>query len=186
MQSIAIVGLAPSRERAPCADKDTQIWTIGDGVLYLPRTDAVFEMHTPEAVRSAGGLVGCNGWRKERYGEYVDWLSANKEIPVWAQERFGQWPMSLAYPSELIERFNGYFTSTVCYMLALAIDHKPRQISLYGVECRGQLDYTKLRYAIEFYCGVAVGRGINLVIDKDSLLLRADGLYGFEGTQKAA
>lgn len=146
----------------------------------------VFQMHAPPI------------WKSDNSGRHpghFNWLKKTN-IPVWMQEHFEDVPASRKYPLEeitaallpnltrndgdLYESAAPYFTSTTAYMLALAIYQGYQQIYLYGIEMASDTEYVRQRDGVTFWIGVAIGRGINVVLQKKSLLM-AGPLYGYTG-----
>lgn len=91
------------------------------------------------------------------------------------------------YPiKEIYEEFGMlFFLNTMSYMLALAITEKPEYISLYGVDMRpdsGMEHHQNEKGCVEFWLGVAIGRGIKIRTLGESSLLRrqtTSNSYGY-------
>lgn len=122
---IAILGSAPSSlHKAPFGDMSWKIWACSPGAYpRLTRIDEFFEVHRWEP-----GVVGKPETQKPWFSpEYVQWL---KTVPptVWvsdpdALKDIGA-PRAKPLPwMDLCEKYGHYvWTSTVSYMLAMAID----------------------------------------------------------------
>ena len=81
----------------------------------------------------------------------------------------------------LMERFDtDYFGSSTDYLIASAIFDNYTEIYLYGVTMDDLLDHYPKKCATDFWCGVAIGRGIKVVVHGNSTVMTtADGLtYG--------
>ena len=172
-KKIAIVGKAPSSlALAPYSDESWQIWTLSDLVLckQAPRYDVHFELHETKL------LVGP---RKP----YVDWLgSIEKPLIVRAVDEHV--PNGIAYPmDEIVAKFGGYFTNTVSWMIALAIDINPDEIGVWGVDMACTEEYRAQRPSCEYFLGIAAGRGIKVTVPQECDLLKCFGLYGFDPKQ---
>ena len=94
-----------------------------------------------------------------------------------------------SYPlQEIIDRFGtDYFTSTVAYALAWAINQRYDTIDLYGVPMEHHTEYHAQKPCVEFWVGVAKGAGITVNIhDEYTTLLKSDDgkLYGYGTDQK--
>jgi hypothetical protein len=89
---------------------------------------------------------------------------------------------SSAYPIEKITaRFGQYFTSTVSYMIALAIAEGAKGIGLFGVNMSTDEEYVNQKSCCEYLVGFARGMGIDVLIaDGSPLLQESKGLYGYE------
>jgi len=176
-KKIAIVGKAPSSlGLAPYNDESWQIWTLSDLVLckQSPRFDVQFELHTTD-------LLG--GPRKP----YLDWLASVADKPVIVREANGDIPLGIPYPKdEIVAKYGGYFTNTVSWMIALAIEMQPDEIGIWGVDMAAigpEAEYGHQRPSCEYFLGVAVGRGIKVFTPPQCDLLKCAGLYGFDARQ---
>jgi hypothetical protein len=77
-------------------------------------------------------------------------------------------------------QFGDYFTNSISYMLAMAIDEGYQVIHVYGVDMAQDTEYGTQRPSCEFFLGVAVGRGIQIYVPKTSDLLKVRWMYGYE------
>ena len=84
------------------------------------------------------------------------------------------------YPFELISRFYGtdYFGSSTDWLIAHAIrqlefmsQHPAMEIHLYGVSMDDKGDHYERRCCTDFWCGVAIGRGIKVVVRGNSTVM---------------
>jgi hypothetical protein len=173
---VAIVGKAPSSMLlAPYADESWQIWSLGDGqyTKALPRWSVWFELHELND--------GKTRWAKE----YWDWLSTDHGKPVYVQGGHPDLPHATPYPiREIVEEFGTYFTSSIAWMIALAIRQGAKQIGLWGVDMATDTEYAHQRACCEFMLGVAFGRGIDVLVPDQSPLCKTIGMYAFDPTWK--
>src|SRR5690606_41276724 len=104
------------------------------------------------------------------------------------QKRFRDIPASVPYPLErAIQEFGRCFTSTVSYMIALAIMEGCTHLGLWGIDLTDQEEYLYQRPAVEYLLGVAAARGIAVVMPPSCTLTvplpprpaSAKVLYGF-------
>jgi hypothetical protein len=72
-----------------------------------------------------------------------------------------------------------YFVSSIDYMSALAVYEGFDRIEYYGVELREKTEWAMQKSGATFWAGVAMGRGIEVVIPTNSVLIKAP-LYGIE------
>ena len=98
------------------------------------------------------------------------------------------------YPlQQMIEYFQtSFFSNSLCYMLAYAIFKGYSEINMWGcnmkVSDEGAVDYYVPEHpGVEFWCGMAKGRGIKLTIHGDSALMKVPKgtLYGYDIKQEA-
>jgi hypothetical protein len=92
------------------------------------------------------------------------------------------------YPiDDIIGHFGtDYFTNTVDYALALAIYRGYRAIDMYGVNMATFGEYAYQKPGVEFWTGMAMGRGIKVNVHGSlSVILKSrDGLlYGYDRRQ---
>ncbi|MFA5234969.1 MAG: hypothetical protein WC390_11275 [Sulfurimonas sp.] len=172
-KNIAIVGKAPSSlGLAPYGDKSWQIWTLSDLVLckQSPRYDVQFELHKIDQI---------TGPRQP----FRDWLG-RVEKPLFVREATPDLPNATPYPKDMIvAKYGHYFTNTVSWMIALAIEMKPERIGVWGVDMACNDEYGHQRPSCEYFLGMARGLGIEVVIPPQADLLKTSGLYGFDTWQ---
>jgi len=112
--------------------------------------------------------------------EHLAWLRA-QHIPLYMADAYLDIPAAVRFPRErLMEKFGRYFTSSMAWMLALAIDEGYQRIRLYGMDLMGDSEYEVQRSCIEYLIGLARGLGREVWLPPQCALLRASHLYGFE------
>lgn len=166
---IAIVGTAPSSRRDAPYNSDWKIWSLGGNFKDISSWDRWFELHSPDVLKSAN--IPDEMWRfLERAGDKLYTGFYHKNLPS-AQR----------YPIDSItQKYGRYFTSSIAYMIALAIDEGATDIGLWGVDMAAEDEYSHQRSCCEHYLGIARGAGINVSVAKESPLLRAERMYAFE------
>jgi hypothetical protein len=171
MQNIAILGSAPSsRGLAPFDDPSWDIWscspTNAEGAL--PRVDTVFELHSQEWLL-----------RQPEYKSYNDWLA--QQPTVYMLARHPRWPRAAAYPAaEMFKRYKvSFFSSTIAYMLALAIDLKPKMIGLWGIDMSANDEYGRQRIGCHYFIEKAEQAGIKVIAPLESDILHDIPPYGY-------
>jgi len=167
-KKIALLGTAPSSmELAPFGDPSWEIWGCSPGTMHMPRIDAHFEVHR----YVPGGASFPH--------EYIAWLKT-LECPVWMTLPIEDIPACELLPwEELVAKYGKYFfTSSLSWMLAMAIEMNPTEISLYGVDMAAQTEYQAQKMGCQFFCSLAVAKGIKVSVPPESDLLRPNPLYG--------
>jgi len=193
MKSVAIVGFASSsRHLAPVNDDRFEIWTMNHAPLtWIPKWHVLFEMHPLEHLRK----ITAHGTDP---GAYLDWLRKQpgpddpKHCPIYMLDRVEEFPASVAFPraeinawlAERCGRRDGYFaadyyTSTISYMLALAIMQMRPEIHLYGIDLLQDDEYIYQRAGAEYLIGLARGMGLEVYIPPQSALCSAGYTYGY-------
>ena len=167
---IALLGTAPSSKLlAPFNDPSWEIWAVGPANMDLPRFDVFFEIHGMDTEL-----------RDPKYADFVKWLK--QQPKVYMQEaRPDEYPGSVKYPfDEMREKFGRFFwTSSLSYMLALAIDKKPEAIGLFGVDMSAHEEYGYQRPGCHYFIHEAEKAGIDLVVPFESDILFPHPPYGF-------
>ena len=148
-----IVGLGPSHDNVPWEEKTWGLpWDA-----WAPRYDLLFEMHDRILFESRGK-------------KYMDRLRES-DVPIVMQKKHEDIPKSISYPLDTVNSIVGdYYGSSVAYMVALAIMRKEDRIILYGVDLSD--DYDHQRPNLEYLIGFARGKGIEVEVPEESLLLK--------------
>lgn len=169
MTKIALVGSAPSsRNLAPFNDPSWEIWTCSPSNIDLPRSEAFFEIHAMDTMVRDPALT-----------VFLAWL--RKHPKLYLQKPHPQFPNALAYPKdEMVAKYGPYFfTSSLSYMFALAIEQKPTHIGMWGVDMTAGEEYAYQRPGCQFFIQKARDLGIEVVIPFESDVAAPAPQYGF-------
>lgn len=182
MSKIALIGLSPStHDLAPWGDEGFELWGMPwdrEGWVSL---DRFFEMHSRETIEMRPHDL--------RRLQEIDWG------PVYMQQAHGDIPCSEPFPFYDVNRdvFAGFpraawghrrqedwYACTISYMLTLAIHQSSRGdvIGLWGVDVNEDSEYAHQRSCLEFLIGLAIGRGIEVIIPEGPTAL---GQFGDDG-----
>lgn len=177
LDKIIILAQGPSWYQCPAkAPKGAEIW--GSNVIYRdhPYQDRLFFAHDIRynMLNDDADLVNnLNRLGVPIYtiGVYKV-LKKNKQMPI----------------LEIMEEFKiGFFLNVIAYMLATAILQRPKSIDLYGVDMRpdaGGETYTNEKGSVEFWCGMAMGRGIPIKNTKESYVMKTKQEGSFPNLKK--
>jgi len=184
-EKVAIIAMGPSRALAPYEDPSFDFWGLNAFHRVEPAVvgffTAWFQIHQPG---SDEGHIDDP--------DHIMWLKEVHHFPIYMVEKFDEYPSSVAYPFDDAVKELGpldpkgaarpYFTNSVDYMVALAIMQNYKEIRMFGTDfvADGDDDYLKRRQSLEYYCGIARGRGIKVVIPRTCALLKAEYVYGFQ------
>ena len=160
-EKIAIVGWSVTRASAPYGDEDWDIWVMNRNLLNYPRHTLHFDVHDTYNIPL----------------EYAKYISENKEKSVLTgtDPRFNE---ATIYPKDLIiEKYGDFFTNSMSWMIAYAIEQNPTDIGIYGVDCMAKEEYSEQRPSIMYMLGIARGKGINLHFPGGCKLFRKEKLY---------
>lgn len=169
LRKIALIGSAPTVDLAPWYDPSWEIWAHATVHPFCKRVDRFFDLHPWEWI-SGKPVPG-----------YLEWLKTCK-TPVYMQRKMKDVPASVRFPRErLLAEFPRYFTSHAAWMIALALTEGVTHLGFYGIHYALDEEHKKQRAGCEFWMGIAVGKGVQIVNPPGSPLLREPTwLYGYE------
>jgi len=199
-KKIAICGFAASsRMLAPFDDSEWEIWILNQLNRHVPRATRHWDIHS--------------NWMSENVeGTDHPGYLAECGIPVYMTKTEPSIPTSIRYPIErVIEKVAGidYFTSTVAFMLGLAIlnideqverelngspvperfsdareavaaAYQQHSIGIYGIDLIVGTEYDFQKSCVEYMLGLANARGITIVLPPQCALLKQRWRYGYE------
>lgn len=166
-RKIAIYGTTPSRMQGPINDKEWQTWTIGPGGKNAHRWDRLFEVHS--------------AWN-DSFNDYMKELrKVRPPKQIVTMMPLPKCPANVIYPRQrIIDKFGGrrmWFSSSISWCLALAIDERPTDIGLWGIDLESGEEYTSQFVGCAHFLDVARVMGINVHMPKDCGLLRDPAPY---------
>jgi hypothetical protein len=142
------------------------------------RSDVWFEVHRWEPPALGDPRNPANKpWFSPEYTRFLELF----EGPVYMSAPVPTVGNCVVYPfDEMNAEFGPYFwTSTMAYMLALAIKVRPRAIGLWGVDMAHGTEYVFQRPACQHFLGIAASLGIQIVLPPESDLEQPHTPYGF-------
>jgi hypothetical protein len=167
---IAILGTAPSsRMLAPFHDTDWQVWATGPANRSaLPRIDTWFELHPIDWFEA-----------QPKMAEYLAWMAMQPEL--YLQKPDDNYDNGIVYPKDAMLAKYGefFFTSSIAWMLALAIEQQPEEIGLWGVDMAADDEYSGQKSGCHFFIQQARQAGIKVTVPDTSDLLASGGVYGY-------
>lgn len=186
LKKIAILGSAPSSvSLAPFADTSWQIWACSPGCYPVAkRVDRWVELHRWEPGQP---------WFSVEYIKFM----ANLSGPVYMIEPVAEIPNSVMYPlDQVMNHVYGYmvdlkgvwrekrfdrsdFSSSIAWMIALAIVEGADEIGLWGVDMSACEEWAFQRSGCQSLIDAAKSVGITVRVPCESDLLRPPPLYGF-------
>lgn len=190
MKKILLCGLAPGWEDYP-KDYDGEVWGINMGAVLMERIDKLF-LADPLSEKTSikdGYYTAAYGEKRGQKipiteDEYKNIIIA-KNLPFISCHPY-ELPTYEAYPlKEIVNEFGvAYFANVISYALAYAIYRGAAEIEIWGVRQGLLTEYAFHKGSVEFWLGVALGRGIDIKIVGDSHLLNtiSGKLYGYQKT----
>lgn len=176
---IALIGSAPSSVHlAPYKDMSWAVWAVSPACYpVVPRSEVWFETHrfAPAPPGPDRNAPGTKPWFSP---EFTAFLAAHPL--VFMNEKHPSIPNSerLIF-EELVAKYGPYhFTSTVAWMLAMAIELKPKTIGLWGIDMSAHEEHAYQRPGCQHFLGLAMQLGINVVLPPESDLMQPGPSYG--------
>lgn len=173
LKTIHIVGKGGSWCKAPSVffrdhGKDEEVWGVNNIFMTHRNCDRIFLMHDP---RQELVFEDRNFFERVR----------NYSVPIYTNRKYDVLgPKNEAYPVEFVTLSFPiqYYTNVVCWMLALAILLEPREIKLWGVEMAIAEEYANERGGVEFWIGIAIGRGIHVQLSPNTAVCTTESKWG--------
>jgi hypothetical protein len=171
---VAICGFAsPTKDQAPFNDPSWSVWGLNQLYRHIPRADRWFEIHANWNEHVVEGT------------DHQKWL-AEAPIPIYMVDRVTTIPNSVRFPIErAMQGHFDYFTSTVAFALALAIQEGFKEIGLWGIDLVASGEYAYQRPCAEFWIGVAHAKGIVITLPKETALCSQTHRYGYQVEPKS-
>lgn len=165
---IAILGTGPSVKDAPLHDKSWEIWAI-PGLYNKCDPHRCYEVHSAKTLNSLS-------YSKEK----IDWMLSLKDrlyVHPTLQKCF---PEAKIFDFEKhINEHGPYFTSSISWMLAEAIEQSPEKIGIWGVTLSSESEYAHQKPSCAALMGYARCKGIKIET-ANSELLSAPYIYGYQ------
>jgi hypothetical protein len=152
---------------APFANTEWEIWACSPGTLSAPRADRRYEVHRWEPGQE---------WFSEGY------VKALKEFkgPVKMFQQVPEIPNCeiIDWRAKVLKYSPYFFTSTLAWMMADALDEGFKRIALYGVDMGSTTEYHDQRMALHYFGMIAAQMGVEVGTPPESDLFRPAPLYG--------
>lgn len=176
---IAIVGSAPaSVQLAPYRDMSWAIWGVSPGAYgAAARKDVWFELHRWEPQEPGFPAdPHAKGWFSPEYVRFIELFPG----PVFMSQPIPSVANCVLYPYQsMIAKYGPYhFQSTMSWMLAYAIEQRPKAIGLWGVDCAAPEEWAHQRPGVQHFLGLAKSLGIEVYLPLESDLLQPSTMYG--------
>jgi len=165
LDKIIILAQGPSWYQCPeKVPSNTEVWGCNTIYRDYPNVDRIFFAHD------------ARGHFLEDDAHLFENLNA-LDIPVHTMSLFKPLKKNALIPvMDILQEFNvGFFLNVIAYMTATAIMQKPKCIEYFGVDMRpdaGGETYGNEKGSVEFWVGVALGRGIEFKNTLESYVLK--------------
>lgn len=194
-KTVALVGLAPtSCSLAPYDDERVEIWALNESHSYLDswlkRWDRWFQIHSKKSWSRNVAKRGIKGHKDWLLAEHLDDDGGLK--PIYMQHFYPEVPNCVEYPLRDVvhsvfknlkrgvrsEKWKSkYFSSTLAYMMGVAVLEDFDRIEIYGVEMSDAIEYRDQKANMEFWIGCAMASGIEVWLPENCALMTST-LYG--------
>lgn len=186
MKELILLGTASTLAVTPWDKEKYDYWACAPVITHKPasghRIDRIFEMHPMEY------------WTKiiERLNQF----SKATGCEVYMQHKYDQIEKSVEYPLHMIQDWilkdhpyatlNKYFTSTIAFMLALAIYEavelkKYSCLKLFGIHMSSEEEeYSRQRSCCEAWLNFGLGKGIDYWLPQEASIMQGGYIYGYE------
>jgi hypothetical protein len=171
---------------------DVEIWGMNESHQFLSRADSWFQLHPrdwKEAKYEENTGESVAEENKGTYGRgklHYEFLKSCG-VPVYMNDPDESIPTAVQFPiDEITERWGAldkwgklhpYLTSTPAWMMALACLQEVDEIRLSGVELAVGTEYFMQRPCFEYWIGIALGMGINVVFPPQGTSILHAPLY---------
>ena len=182
-ETVIILGTAPTLAATPWDNPDVDYWACAPVITHPPakgrRIDVLFEMHNTDY------------WlRPEITKRLNDFASQYPDTKIYMQSQNLQIKNSVKYPIEEVQSFvnhpmiREYLTSTIAYMVALAVMSGYKRIELFGVHmASNEEEYSMQRSCVETWLAFGWGRGVDFWLPEESDIMKSTYLYGYQQEQ---
>jgi hypothetical protein len=174
-KKVAICGTAPTLKNAPFDNPDFDIWGVAHCCFLedAKRLDVIFEIHDKKV------------WIKDNapFQRFPNAL-------IYFQEKDKDFPNSQTFPvSEILKKYSvnkgfkneqPYMSSSLPFMVALAIEQGYEEIHTYGIHLLMEEEYFYQRPCLERYLGIAEGKGIKVYSDPGEDIMNFGYVYGLQ------
>ena len=168
-EQLCLLGSAPSSLRlAPYGNLAWAMSGCSPGVYGVaPRVESWVELHRYEPGQP---------WFSPEYCQFL----RDFKGPVWMAEKRPEVPNSIELPLvDLIRKYSPYFfTSSLAFMMAMAIEAGFKRVALFGVDMAAASEYKDQRLGCQYFAIIARAHGIEVGVPPESDLFRPSPLYG--------
>jgi hypothetical protein len=166
---IAVCGSAPSsRMLVPFNDPNWEVWACSPQNHDYPRVDAWFEVHSLD-----------RKWVPDNQPYYKKLATHPR---VYVSKADARLPNAIVMdPVPLLAKYGNYFfTSSLAWMMAFAIEQKPETIGIWGVDMSANDEYGYQRAGMHYFMQKASDLGIEIMLPPQSDLAEGVPLYGWK------
>ncbi len=167
---IAIMGSAPSsRTMAPFQDPAWEVWCCSPPNYDSPRVDAWFELHNLDRKFSV-----------QQNGPYLEVITRHPRVYITKPD--ARLPNGLLFDwKPLVHKYGNYFfTSSIAWMMAAALELKPDKIGLWGIDMSATEEYGYQRAGLHYFIQKAEEAGTAVFAPGTSDIKQGVPLYAIK------
>jgi hypothetical protein len=183
-KKIGILGtVGNSRRVAPFDDASWDLWVCSPGNSQASAPARITEWYELHSLVDCLGIENASWWPN-----YVEWLNKNSDkFPIWMQETNEIVPAAKPFPRrELLDRWGpssvrtNWFTSSIAWMIAFAIQRGAEEIGIFGVDMAATEEhYSSQKAGCLRFFEIARELGIKITVPLESTLSFGSPLYGY-------
>ena len=180
-RNVAIVGFQHERYEAPFDDPEWECWGMNYLHTSMKTTDYAwdrwFQLHKRQWLQLH---------EPDHFGLHHLWMM-DQRIPIYVADEWPDVRSAVPYPKDEVEAMpkGKYHAGSFDWMVAFAILKRFKRIALYGVNLTGGGEPLSARPCLEYWLGVAAGRGIEIEVHGGDTfriyhLVRSNLQYGYD------
>ena len=178
MKKVTIIGSGDSGLGFESLSFEGEVWGVNNLPLKHPNAPwtRIFEVHAFTLNDNIWLRKGEQFFRDMSVNDYIDALNATG-LPIYILNH-RLCPFKNSVVLNLEGKYRRFFSTTISYQLALAIDEGFTHIDLLGIDMSLSKEYRDQRPSATYFIGLAEGRGIIVSTPKNSPLVTNDYSYG--------
>jgi len=162
-------------------EEGAEVWGVNNMPIKHPSVPwtRIFEVHRFSQKRETWLRKGQESFRDISVNDYIEKLNA-LDIPIYVLDH-PETPFTNAIIIDLPtlrSRYRDFFSTTLSYELALALEEGFTSIDLLGVDMTLSSEYRDQRPSVCYFIGLAEGRGVVVTTPPESPIVRNDYAYG--------
>ena len=164
VKEVIILGTGPTAVQCPY---DGEVWGV-NGAYQLKTQDP----HARKIFRMDKLFLTHTLFREEGLMNFDVDAMTELGCPIISLHKV-RWLKTYRYPyARIVKKFKTeFFTSSIGYMLAYALDKKYNKLRLYGIDMVTRREYLLEKGGVEFWLGYAMGLGCEIFVAPGSAVL---------------
>jgi hypothetical protein len=181
MKKVSIIGSGDSGWGFEKRAFEGELWCVNNIPIKYPEVKwtRIFEVHRFSRKGDTWLRKGQEMFRDLRVNDYIAKLNDLK-IPIYVLPHpENPFTNSVTIPLDtLIKTYRYFFSTTLSYQLAMALEEGFDTIDLLGVDMTLSSEYRDQRPSATYFIGLADGKGVTVNVAEDSPIVKNDYAYG--------